>query len=78
MQRLVLRASCTVTHRRRIKIADDACKMTEEMKAIFKEMPGEKEELQQQIDELQGQAAAIQCANPRVMQVRAATSLLPR
>ncbi len=67
-----------LTHRRRIKIADDACKMTEETKAIFLKLPVDREELQQQIDELHGQAAAIQCANPRIMQVREAAIVLPR
>ncbi|BDA44497.1 Structural maintenance of chromosomes protein 5 [Coccomyxa sp. Obi] len=54
--------------RRRKKIAKDACQLTDEIKAFFRDLPSDKEELQQQIDELHGQAAAIQCANPRIMQ----------
>ncbi|KAK9915722.1 hypothetical protein WJX75_003203 [Coccomyxa subellipsoidea] len=54
--------------RRRKKIAEDACELTDEVKEQFRAMTADRDELQAQIDDLHRQAAAIQCANPRVMQ----------
>jgi hypothetical protein len=65
---------CRLQHRRRKKIAEDACELTDEVKEQFRAMTADRDELQAQIDDLHRQAAAIQCANPRVMQARTSLS----
>lgn len=68
---------CRLQHRRRKKIAEDACELTDEVKEQFRAMTADRDELQAQIDDLHRQAAAIQCANPRVMQARKHLNLYP-
>ncbi|EIE27053.1 P-loop containing nucleoside triphosphate hydrolase protein [Coccomyxa subellipsoidea C-169] len=54
--------------KRRKKIANDACELTNEIREQFQALPADRDELRARMDDLHRQAAAIQCANPRVMQ----------
>ena len=61
--------AAVVVCRRRKKIANDACELTNEIREQFQALPADRDELRARMDDLHRQAAAIQCANPRVMQV---------
>lgn len=61
---------CVWRCRRRKRIAHEAIERTPEVDAAFAAMPTDRAELQEAIDDLKREAAGIQCANPRVMQVR--------